>query len=156
MNIIEIKDAIEKEIVARKMFFVEIQVSADNEVTLTLEKEEGSVSLDDCVAVSELFEAAFDRETEDYSLTVSSAGLDQPFKVPGQYSKAIGTSVTALMKGGRKVTGVLTGADDEGITLRYSQKESVEGSKKKVVVEREDRFTFAEVNSVKPYVDFRK
>ena len=93
---------------------------------------------------------------EDYSLTVSSAGLDQPFKVSGQFTKATGSQVVVLLKGGRKLTGILTTADDEGIVLRYVTREVPEGKKKKVPVEHEDRFVFADVNSVSPFVEFKK
>lgn len=153
MNIIEIKDAIERQIVARKMFFVDIQVSADNDVVLTLEKEDGSVSMDDCVAVSELFEAAFDREKEDYSLTVSSAGLDQPFKVQGQFNKALGSRVEAWIKGGRKLVATLEAADDQSVVLHYTALEKAEGSKKKVKVEKHEVVPMEQVVSVRPYIE---
>jgi hypothetical protein len=42
-------------------------------------------------AINDAFVAIFDRDVEDYSLTVTSAGLDQPFSVLKQYLKAIGT-----------------------------------------------------------------
>ena len=153
MNTIEIKDAIEKQIVARKIFFVDIQVSADNDVVLTLEKEEGSVSMDDCVSVSELFEAAFDREKEDYSLTVSSAGLDQPFKVQGQFAKALGSRVEAWIKGGRKLVATLEAADGRQVTLGYTALEKVEGSKKKVKVEKHEVIPMEQVVCVRPYLE---
>lgn len=154
------KELIEKTIRAaveqRGCFLVDITLSKDNDVVISIEKEVGDVDLDDCVAVNDAFLAAFDKDVEDYSLTVSSAGLDQPFKVAGQYRKAVGSPVVALFKGGTKLTGVLTAADDEGISLRYSRKETVEGKKKKVTVEHEDRFLFYEINSVKPHVEFKK
>ena len=148
--------SIEPAVKERGCFIVDVTVSKDNDVVLTVEKEVGEVDLEDCIALNDTFLALFDKDVEDYSLTVSSAGLDQPFKVPGQFVKAIGSAVVVLLKGGKKLTGVLTGTDGEGITLRYSQKETVEGKKKKVTVEHEDRFGFAEVNSVKPLVEFRK
>ncbi|MBQ8061968.1 MAG: ribosome assembly cofactor RimP [Bacteroidales bacterium] len=154
------KELIEKTIRAaveqRGCFLVDVTLSKDNDVVVSIEKEVGDVDLDDCVAVNDAFLAAFDKDVEDYSLTVSSAGLDQPFKVAGQYRKAVGSPVVVLLKGGSKLTGVLTDADDEGISLRYSKKETVEGKKKKETVEHEDRFHFAEINSVKPHVEFKK
>ena len=148
--------SIEPAVKERGCFIVDVTVSKDNDVVLTVEKEIGDVDLEDCIALNDAFLAIFDKDVEDYSLTVSSAGLDQPFKVPGQFVKAIGSSVVVLLKGGKKLTGVLTGADEEGITLRYSQKETVDGKKKKIVVEHEDKFSFNEVNSVKPLVEFKK
>ena len=93
MNVSEIIDAIGSEIVARNCYIVDVTISKDNDVEVTIESEEGTVELDDCVAISRYFESKFDREKEDYSLTVTSAGLDQPFKVLKQYQKAVGKIV---------------------------------------------------------------
>ena len=154
MKISEIKDAIEGEIVARGLYLIDITVSKDNDIEVTVEAEEGVVELDDCVALSRHFETCFDREVEDYSLTVTSAGLDQPFKILKQYQKAVGNKVEVQLKGGKKMVAVLEAADEEGITLKYSQKEAVEGKKKKEIVEHVDRFTMEQINSVRPYIEF--
>jgi ribosome maturation factor RimP len=154
MKISEIIDAIESEIVARGLYIIEVTVSKDNDVEITIESEEGKVELEDCVSISRFFETKFDRETEDYSLTVTSAGLDQPFKVLKQFVKAVGKKVEVQLKGGKKMVAVLEAADEESITLKYSQKEAVEGKKKKEIVEHVDRFTMDQVNSVRPFVEF--
>jgi ribosome maturation factor RimP len=154
MKISEIIDAIESEIVARGLYIIEVTVSKDNDVEVTIESEEGKVELEDCVAISRFFETKFDREAEDYSLTVTSAGLDQPFKVLKQFVKAVGKKVEVQLKGGKKMVAVLEAADEESITLKYSQKEAVEGKKKKEIVEHVDRFTMDQVNSVRPFVEF--
>ena len=154
MKISEIIDAIESEIVARGLYIIEVTVSKDNDVEVTIESEEGKVELEDCVAISRFFETKFDREAEDYSLTVTSAGLDQPFKVLKQFVKAVGKKVEVQLKGGKKMVAVLEAADEESITLKYSQKEAVEGKKKKETVEHVDRFTMDQVNSVRPFVEF--
>ena len=154
MNVSGIIDAINDEIVARGCFIVEVSVSKDNDIILTIESEKGNIELDDCVSLSRYFETKFDREAEDYSLTVSSAGLDQPFKVYKQYEKAVGTKVEVALKGGKKMVALLETADEESITLKYSAKEAVEGKKKKEIVEHVDRFTMDQVNSVRPYIEF--
>lgn len=154
MNVSEVKDALQSEIVARGCFLVEVSVSKDNDIVVTIESENGKIELDDCVALSRFFETQFDREKEDYSLTVTSAGLDQPFKVLKQFQKAVGTKVEVMLKGGKKMIAQLDAADEEGITLRYSVKEAVEGKKKKEIVEHVDRFAMDQVNAVKPFVEF--
>ena len=154
MNVSEVIDAINDEIVARGFFIVEVFVTKDNDVTLTVESETATVELDDCVSLSRFFETKFDREVEDYSLTVSSAGLDQPFKVQKQFEKAVGSKVEVSLKGGKKMVATLVAADQESITLKYSVKEAVEGKKKKELVEHEDRFTMDQVNAVRPYITF--
>ena len=150
----DIIDAIGSEIVARGLYLIDVTISKDNDVEITIESEEGKVELEDCVAISRFFETKFDREQEDYSLTVTSAGLDQPFKVLKQYIKAIGRKVEVQLKGGKKMVAVLEAADQESITLKYSQKEAVEGKKKKEIVEHVDRFTMDQINAVRPFVEF--
>ena len=154
MKISDIVDAIGGEIVARGCFIVDISVSKDNDIVLTIESEKGKIELDDCVSLSRYFETKFDREVEDYSLTVSSAGLDQPFKVFKQYEKALGSKVEVSLKGGKKMVAVLEAADQESITLKYSVKEAVEGKKKKEFVEHVDRYTMDQVNAVRPFIEF--
>ena len=154
MNVKDIIDALDGEIVARGCFIVDVSVSKDNDIVLTIESENGKIELDDCVSLSRFFETKFDREVEDYSLTVSSAGLDQPFKVLRQYLKAVGTKVEVSLKGGKKMVAVLEAADQESITLKYSVKEAVEGKKKKELVEHVDRFTLDQVNAVRPFIEF--
>ena len=154
MNASVIIDAINDEIVARGCFIVDVSVSKDNDITLTIESEEGTIELDDCVSLSRYFETKFDREVEDYSLTVSSAGLDQPFKVFRQFVKAIGSKVEVSLKGGKKIVAVLEAADGESITLKYTAKEAVEGKKKKELVEHVDSFSMDQVNAVRPHLTF--
>ena len=154
MNVSEIKDALQSELVARGCFLVDVSVSKDNDIVVTIESEEGKIELDDCVALSRYFETQFDREKEDYSLTMTSAGLDQPFKVLKQFEKAVGTKVEVQLKGGKKMVALLEAADENGVTLKYSVKEAVEGKKKKELVEHIDRFAMDQVNSVRPYIEF--
>lgn len=152
----KILSIVDEAVAGRGCFVVDITVSKDNDIIITIEKETGDVDLEDCVSVNDAFLAAFDKDVEDYSLTVTSAGLDQPFKVLKQYRKAVGSAVEARFKGGKKIVGVLTEADEDGIRLRYSQKEAVEGKKKKEIVDHEDRFGFDEINSVSPHIVFKK
>ncbi len=151
----DIIEAIESEIAARGCFIVDVCVSKDNDIVLTIESEKGKIELEDCVSLSRFFESKFDREIEDYSLTVSSAGLDQAFKVFKQYRKAVGAKVEVQIKGGKKMIAVLEDADQESITLKYSVKEAIEGKKKKELVEHIDRFTMDQINAVRYYIDFK-
>ena len=149
-----IRNAMEAPVKDRGCFLVDVTVGADDDIVLTIESENGTVDMEDCVSLSRTFQEIFDREVEDYSLTVTSAGLDQPFKVLKQFLKAVGTQVEVRFKGGRKLLGTLTAADEESITLAYIAREAVEGKKKKVDVAHEDRFPLEGINSVTPHIDF--
>ena len=47
----------------------------DNVFDVTISKEEGAVNLGDCEYVHRAVLAAFDRDVEDYALTVGSEGI---------------------------------------------------------------------------------
>lgn len=147
--------ATEAVIAARGCFLVDLSLSADNEIEIVIEKEEGIVDWEDCAAVDKVVHATFDQDEEDYALTVSSAGLDRPFKVHRQFLKAIGSLVDVKFRGGKRLVAELTAATEQDITLRYTALEAVEGQKKKQKVEHEDRCDLSEINSVTPYIEFK-
>ena len=151
----DIIGAIETAVQERGCFIVEVTVNAFNDVEIVLEKEEGTVDWDDCAAIDKVVHEAFDQDAEDYSLTVSSAGLDRPLKVYRQFVKAIGSRVDVKFKGGRRLIATLVAADEQSVTLQYTALEAVEGKKKKEKVEHEEICPLADINSVTPYIDFK-
>ncbi|MCQ2177552.1 MAG: hypothetical protein MJY42_01540 [Bacteroidales bacterium] len=48
----------------------------DNVFDVTIDRQDGDISLDDCEFVHRAVLAAFDRDVEDYALTVGSRGID--------------------------------------------------------------------------------
>ncbi|MBR4740372.1 MAG: ribosome assembly cofactor RimP [Bacteroidales bacterium] len=133
----QITQAVEQAVAERGCFLVEVTVSKDNDIEVVIEKEEGVVDWEDCSAIDKVVHEAFDQDVEDYALTVSSAGLDRPFKVARQYLKAIGTQVDVWMKGGKKVKGVLKAWTEEAVTVD------------------ETVIPFAQINSVRPVIEFK-
>jgi len=53
---------------------VEVTVSEENDIEVIVTRESG-VSIDDCVALSRHIESKLDRDKEDFSLMVGSAGI---------------------------------------------------------------------------------
>ena len=151
----QIIEATQQAITERGCFLVEVTVSKDNDIEVVIEREEGIVDWEDCAAIDKVVHEAFDQDVEDYALTVSSAGLDRPFKVFKQYLKALGTLVEVKFKGGRKLLATLTEATEESIGLKYTALEAVEGKKKKEKVEHNETYPLSEINSVTPYIDFK-
>ena len=151
----QIIQAVEPAVKERGCFLVEVTLSADNDIEIVIEKEEGTVDWDDCAAIDAVMHAAFDQDVEDYALTVSSAGLDRPLKVLRQYIKAIGTLVDVKFKGGKRLVATLTSATEDAIGLSYTALETVEGRKKKEKVQHHDICPLSEVNSVTPYIEFK-
>ena len=151
----EIIKAVEAAVSERGCFIVDVTVSAANDIEIVLEKEEGIVDWNDCAAIDAVVHAAFNQDAEDYALTVSSAGLDRPFKVYRQFLKAVGSKVDVKFKGGRRLVATLTAASEDSVTLQYTALEAVEGKKKKEKVEHEEVCPLADINSVTPYIDFK-
>lgn len=79
------------------LFAVEISISKNNKITVVLDGDQG-VSISQCVAVSRAIEGNLDRETEDFELSVSSYGLDQPFIMLRQYQKYIEKPVKLILE----------------------------------------------------------
>ncbi len=155
MNKETIIQAIEPAVSAQGCFLVEVSVSAANDIEIVIEKDEGIVDWDDCAAIDRRMHELFNQDEEDYALTVSSAGLDRPFKVLRQYQKAIGSKVDVKFKGGKRLIATLTAADEEKLSLEYTALEAVEGKKKKEKVEHHDVCLLADINSVTPYIEFK-
>ena len=53
-----------------------LSLDDDNVIELTIDRPDGGADLDDCEYVHRAVLAAFDRDVEDYALTVSSLGID--------------------------------------------------------------------------------
>ncbi len=137
-----------------ELFLVDVKVSAGNEVEVFIDSD-SRVSVEDCVRLTKAIESHFDREVEDFSLTVSSAGIGQPLRVDRQYRKLIGRSVEVVLTGGTKFMATLEGADGEGITVSYAEKQKLEGKKRPEVVTVTKTFPFTEIKTTKEYIDFK-
>src|SRR5690554_744927 len=70
------------------LFIVDISISPKNVIQVELDCEDGNVAILDCVSVSRNIEHNLDREEQDFELSVSSAGLDRPFRVLKQIGRA--------------------------------------------------------------------
>ena len=155
MNKEQIIKAVETAVAERGCFLVEVSVSAANDIEIVMEKESGDVDWEDCAAIDRVMHETFNQDEEDYALTVSSAGLDRPFKVLRQFQKAIGSKVDVKFKGGKRLVAELTAATEDSVTLRYTALEAVEGQKKKQKVEHQDVCPLSDINSVTPYIEFK-
>jgi ribosome maturation factor RimP len=136
------------------LFLVEVKVSPMNEVEVVLDSDTG-VSIDQCVALSRAIEEAFDRDVEDFELSVMSAGIGQPLKLARQYRKALGKPVEVVMKDGMKYAGLLESADEGSITVVWEEKQLVEGKKRRQTVEVRKEFLLSEVKSTVRQLAFK-
>ena len=152
-SVAEIKEIIGDILQGTDLFLVDLSVSADNSIEVEIDAPKG-VSVDTCREVSRKLEERLDREAEDFALTVCSAGIGYPFKVPRQYEKNIGNAVEVKLANGEKINGTLKAYSEEGITVEVEEKVAVEGKKKKTTVKTEKNFQFTDIKEVKDIVTF--
>lgn len=152
-------DQVEK-IIAPKLegtdlFIVNVQVSTNNQIKVEVDGDNG-LPIEACVMVSRHIEQQLDREEEDYELSVTSPGLDQPLQLLRQYKKNVGRSLKVVRTGAdKKVTGELIAADEEGITLRTERKQRIPGKKKKEKIIEDIQLNFNEIESAKVIISFK-
>jgi len=135
-------------------YLVDVKVSTDNRISVEIDAFEG-VSIDFCVEVSRFIESKLDRETEDYELEVSSAGLTEPFKVLKQYEKNLGNEVEVLTKSGQKITGILAVANETEFQVEVEKQIKPEGSKRKTTVSEILTFNYQEIKTTKYIIRFK-
>jgi len=136
------------------IFVVDITVSPANDIVVEIDSPD-SIDIDTCSAITRRIGEVFDRDVEDYSLEVGSAGLTAPFKVRGQYLKNIGNEVEVLTCDGRKLYGELIAVADDGrFTVAVPTKVKPEGAKRPEIVDVEHVFDPAECRMVRYNPDF--
>ncbi|HEX4887012.1 MAG TPA: ribosome assembly cofactor RimP [Luteibaculaceae bacterium] len=149
-----VKELIDERIAGTELFLVELRISAANHIAVEIDGMQG-VSVQDCLSVSRQIEGNLDREIEDYSLEVSSPGLDKPLRMPKQYIKNLGRKVKVMALDGREVEGELVNADDLGFEVSTTEKKKVEGSNKKVLVTESHPFTYDQIKSTHIIISFK-
>lgn len=107
-----------------KLFITEIRIKPVNRIVVMIDGDEG-VRIDDCVALSRFIESKFDREADDFELTVTSAGIGEPLKFTRQYIKNIGRTIQVELTEDQVIEGQLITADEETITLERMVKEKI-------------------------------
>lgn len=150
----KIEEIAAKQLAGTDMFVVGCTCNAADEVELLIDSDT-SVSIAACMELSRAIEAAFDRDVEDFALTVASAGVGSELRCLRQYHKLVGRPVEVLLKSGTKIIARLDEVDREGMLLSYEEKQAVEGQKRKTVVRVTHRYPFAEVKYTKEHLDFK-
>lgn len=103
-----------------EVFLVEIKSSASNQIIVLLDADNG-ITIEKCTSINKALYKYIEESglfpDGNFSLEVSSPGVDRPLKLRRQYEKNVGRQVEVLMNDGSKLTGVLIGVDEENILL---------------------------------------
>lgn len=135
-------------------YLVDVLVAPGDVITVEIDND-NSVNIDECATLSRYLESKFDRETEDFELAVTSAGLTSPFKTIRQYKKYEGKDVEVLTKDGKKMSGVLKSSNEKSFTVTITKKIKPEGAKRKTEEEEDLLFAYDEVKYTKYLIRFK-
>jgi ribosome maturation factor RimP len=130
---LNIKALTEQKISETALFLVDVKVKPANKIEVFVDGP-NHISVDECVSISKYIEAGLNRDKEDFELTVSSPGIDQPFKVIHQYKKYTGKEISALKKDGIKIIGKLIGVNENEIQIETKKTERSEKGKGKQTI----------------------
>lgn len=151
----QISTLVEEKIEATDMFVVDLSVSSNNHIKVSVDADSG-MSIDRCVELSRHIEGNLDREVEDFTLNVSSPGIDEGISMPRQFKKNVGREIKVLKTGEhKKIEGLLKEAGDEEILIERKEKQRVEGRKKKEWVTLSFSVPYNEIEEAKIKVSFK-
>lgn len=135
------------------LFLIDLNVSETNQIRIILDGDTG-VSVADCIAISRAIEHKLDRDENDFSLEVMSAGVSEPLVLPRQYEKNIGRILKIKTQNDQKYEGKLIAADQESVTLAWSVREPKPVGKGKVTVQKEATVPFKDIMEAKVKITF--
>ena len=134
MNIDSQIQAIEQKVMALidpdpENFLVEVKIRPGNNIKIFVDSDRG-MSIDKLAQYNRRLYRQIEESglfpNNDFSLEISSPGLDEPLRLSRQYLKNIGRYVEVLLKNGIKKEGKLISATDKDIVI-----EEEKGNKKK-------------------------
>ncbi|MDI9309036.1 MAG: ribosome assembly cofactor RimP [Limnohabitans sp.] len=125
------------------LFLIDLVITDSYKIIVTLDGDNG-VQLQDCVSVSRVIENNLDREEQDFSLEVASAGISSPLKLVRQYKKNVGRTLKVKTKE-QVIEAHLLDASDENITLEWSSREPKKIGKGKETVLHNVNIPYGEI-----------
>jgi ribosome maturation factor RimP len=131
-------------------FLVDVVLQHSNRMTIYIDGDR-NITIRDCQEITRAIEDRFDRDQEDFDLTVSSYGIDRPLKLPRQFVKNIGRELELVLVDGKATGGILVNAGNDAIELEHPVR-----NVKKEVKRENSMIPFSEIKTAKIIVKFDK
>lgn len=135
------------------LFLIDFSISTDYKISITIDGDQG-VTLQDCIDVSRLVENNLDREEQDFSLEVASAGATSALKLPRQFKKNIGRKLKVVTLSQEKFEATLVNADESQIYLQWKAREAKPVGKGKVTVEKNQTVAYDQIKEAIVIITF--
>jgi len=134
------------------LFLIDVNINEAFKIVVTLDGDNG-VTLQDCIDISRAIEHNLDREEQDFSLEVASAGLSAPLKLVRQYKKNIGRTLV-VKTNDEKIEARLSDANEDFITLEWEAREPKKIGKGKETVQKKLELPYADIKEAIVTVTF--
>lgn len=135
MNQTVIKDLVDEALALNEsLYLIELSISVNDKIKVVVDGDNG-VPLSECIRISRNIDANLDRESEDFSLEVTTPDIAHPLKVKRQYIKNL-NRILKVKTETEEFEGTLSDADDEKIVLQWKAREPKEIGKGKVTVQK--------------------
>ncbi|HXO73791.1 MAG TPA: hypothetical protein VN824_01150 [Puia sp.] len=132
-------------------FLVDVRIKPTNNFKIFIDGDQG-ITIEKCVQINRALYKKIEElglfPTGDFSLEVSSPGLDEPLKLLRQYKKNIGRQVELILQDGSKKEGRLMEVSEDGIIVEETKGKN----KKKEVINH--TFLFDNIKTTKIQVVF--
>jgi ribosome maturation factor RimP len=133
------------------VFLVGVKIKPTNNIKVFLDADNG-LSIEKCTKLNRAMYRVIEEEgwypDGNFSLEVSSPGVDEPLKLLRQYKKNIGRKVEVTLADDSKIEGKLIFAEESGIQI-----EITEGKNKKAITTIKE-VAFADIKQVKVLISF--
>ncbi len=134
------------------LFCVEVKIKPTNNIKIFIDGDHG-VTIEKCVRINrkiyKLIEEASVFAEGDFSLEVSSSGIDEPLKMVRQYKKNIGRDLELVLNDDVKKEGKLIEVLENEIII-----ESTVGKGKKAITTKEN-IVFATIKKATVLINFK-
>ena len=134
------------------LFLIDFSLLTDNHIKVVIDGDNG-VLVEDCMFISRAIEHNLDREEDDFSLEVMSAGATAPLIHLRQYKKNIERTLEVKTTT-NKLEGKLTKATDENIILEWKVREPKAVGKGKVTIKKEAEIAYQDIVEAKVMIKF--
>lgn len=133
------------------VYLVEMKVKPTNNIKIFIDSDAG-LGIEKCIKINRrLYKVMEDMEVYpdgNFSLEVSSPGVDEPLKLNRQYIKNIGRDVEVTLNDDSVIEGNMEAADEEKITVTFTE------GKGKKAVEVKKEILFTDIKQTKVQIKF--
>ena len=134
------------------LFLIEFSINNENHIKVILDGDKG-VLVEDCMFISRAIENNIDREEEDFSLEVMSAGAAAPLVNKRQYKKNLKRTLK-VKTSSQEIEGTLTEVNESEISLTWKVREPKPIGKGKVTVKKEAIIPYGDIVEAKVMIKF--